>query len=152
MSIGIGIGVGWASIRSLLLTNATFNQAITDILAQDPNGNYDLVPYGKIQDWDVSKVTDMSSAFNGKSSFNGDISAWDTSSVTNMNQMFFDATIFNQDIGSWNTSSVTTMASMFTNSNSFNQDISAWDTSSVTNMAGMCSIALLLIKILVFGT
>ena len=70
------------------LTDATFAQAITDILAQDPNGDYNLAPYGKIQDWDVSQVTDMSEAFKGKSSFNGDISAWDVSNVTNMNSMF----------------------------------------------------------------
>jgi hypothetical protein len=81
MSIGIGIGVGWPRGTETSLTDATFNQAITDILAQDPNGDYDLVPYGKIQDWNVSQVTDMSSAFKGKSSFNGDISAWDTSIV-----------------------------------------------------------------------
>ena len=68
------------------LTDATFAQAITDILAQDPNGDYNLAPYGKIQDWDVSQVTDMSEAFKGKSSFNGDISSWDVSNVTNMNK------------------------------------------------------------------
>ena len=45
------------------LTDATFAQAITDILAQDPNGDYNLAPYGKIRDWDVSQVTDMSDAF-----------------------------------------------------------------------------------------
>ena len=39
------------------LTDATFAQAITDILAQDPNGDYNLAPFGKIQDWDVSQVT-----------------------------------------------------------------------------------------------
>ena len=83
------------------LTDATFAQAITDILAQDPNGDHNLAPYGKIQDWDVSQVTDMSEAFKGKSSFNGDISSWDVSNVTNMKSMFENATAFNQDINSW---------------------------------------------------
>ena len=51
------------------LTNATFAQAITDILAQDPNGDYNLAPYGKIQNWDVSQVTDMSEALEQKICF-----------------------------------------------------------------------------------
>ena len=32
--------------------------------------------------WDVSQVTDMSNVFNGKGSFNADISNWVVSSVT----------------------------------------------------------------------
>jgi hypothetical protein len=38
--------------------------------------------YGHISGWDTSAVTDMSNLFNGKSSFNDDISAWNTSNVT----------------------------------------------------------------------
>ena len=119
------------------LTDATFAQAITDILAQDPNGDYNLAPYGKIQDWDVSQVTDMSEAFEQKSAFNGDISAWDVSNVTNMNSMFYSASAFNQDISSWDVSNVTTMEYMFVSASAFNQDIRSWDVSSVTNMGAM---------------
>ena len=119
------------------LTDATFAQAITDLLAQDPNGDHNLAPYGKIQDWDVSQVTDMSEAFKGKSSFNGDISSWDVSNVTNMKSMFENATAFNQDINSWVVSKVTTMEYMFVSASAFNKDISSWDVSNVTNMGGM---------------
>ena len=65
--------------------------------------------YGAMPGWNVSGVTDMSSAFRDKSTFNADISAWDTSSVTTMNFMFREATAFNQPIGDWDTSSVTNM-------------------------------------------
>ena len=37
-----------------------------------------------IADWDTSLMTDMSNLFNGKSTFNADISQWNTSSVTSM--------------------------------------------------------------------
>ena len=40
--------------------------------------------YGPIGDWDVSRVTDMSGLFDGKTLFNDDISRWDVSKVTNM--------------------------------------------------------------------
>jgi len=122
------------------LTDATFNQAITDILAQDPNGDYYLVPYGKIQDWDVSQVTNMRQAFLNKTNFNGDISAWDTSSVTNMSQMFFvinGNSSFNQDLSAWDVSSVTNMQNMFFRADSFNQDLNNWDTSNVKNFIGV---------------
>ena len=38
--------------------------------------------YGHIRDWNVSAVTDMSSAFKDRFIFNEDISGWDVSSVT----------------------------------------------------------------------
>ena len=54
-----------------------------------------------MENWDTSLVTDMSSAFNRKSNFNGDISGWDTSAVTDMAGMFYAASAFNQDISKW---------------------------------------------------
>lgn len=53
--------------------------------------------YVAMPTWDVSQVTNMSNAFNGTSSFNGDISKWDVSSVTNMTGMFQSAASFNED-------------------------------------------------------
>ena len=85
----------------------------------------------------TSGITDMSSMFNSRVSFNEDISSWDVSSVTNMRAMFFNADAFNQDIGDWDVSSVTNMSSMFQSANVFNQDIGDWDVSSVTNMSNM---------------
>lgn len=137
--IGSITGIAPAPVNTPL-TDATFNQAITDILAEDPNGDYDLVPYGRIQDWDVSQVTDMSSAFDTNyPNFNGDISGWDVSSVTDMNFMFRRATNFNQDIGNWNVSSVTDMSFMFYLTEQFNQDLNSWDVSNVIDMSGTFS-------------
>ncbi len=93
--------------------------------------------YGRISDWDVSQVTDMSELFQFKSTFNDDISNWDVSSVTDMKYMFRGANAFNQDIGSWDVSNVSNMEVMFYNANTFNQDIGSWNVSSVTNMRNM---------------
>jgi surface protein len=93
--------------------------------------------YGHISDWNVSSVTNMSSAFYNRIDFNESIGSWDTSSVTNMLRMFFNARAFDQPIGDWDTSSVTNMFMMFTNAHSFNQSIVNWDTSSVTTMFRM---------------
>ena len=120
------------------LTNATFQQAVDDCLAQEPiTGDYFVSPYGKMKDWDTSQVTDMSTAFFEKTTFNGDISGWDTSNVTKLNSMFFNADAFNQDISGWDVSSVRNMTSMFNGANVFNQSLNAWNVSSVTKMTSM---------------
>ncbi|MHA1456211.1 MAG: BspA family leucine-rich repeat surface protein, partial [Promethearchaeota archaeon] len=90
-----------------------------------------------IGNWDVSSVTNMIGMFSGASSYNQDIGEWNVSLVDNMAEMFFDATSFNQDIGNWDVSSVTSMYEMFCGATSFNQDIGNWDVSGVTNMNGM---------------
>jgi surface protein len=135
-SQGIGSITGVAQVPRTPLTNATFNQAITDILLEEPNGNYDLAPYGKIQDWDVSQVTDMSNAFS-ETNFNGDISNWNVNQVTTMAYMFYDNEDFNQDINSWNTGSVITMEGMFQGALAFDKPMGFLDVSNVTNMYGM---------------
>jgi surface protein len=101
------------------------------------------ITLNKIKNWapgddittcDVSTLTSLASAFNGRSSFNQDIGSWDTSNVTDMSYMFNYASNFNQDIGSWDTSSVRDMTRMFTGASAFNQDIESWDTSNVMTM------------------
>jgi len=57
--------------------------------------------YGDIEDWDTSKVTDMSELFS-RSNFDEDVGRWDVSSVTNMMFMFYGNSVFNQDINAWN--------------------------------------------------
>ncbi|MDQ5912905.1 MAG: hypothetical protein QG659_327 [Patescibacteria group bacterium] len=89
-----------------------------------------------INNWDVSHVTDFLYAFQGASSFNQDLNSWNTSSAINMGGMFLLASSFNGDISSWDTSQVTSMNSMF-NTSAFNQDISAWNVSNVTGMQNM---------------
>ena len=100
------------------------------------------VTKGYINNWDVSKVTDMSDLFKQETigshvTFNEDISNWDVSKVTNMSGMFANQFTFNQDISGWNVSNVNYMNSMFMNAYSFNQDISGWDVSKVTDMSSM---------------
>jgi surface protein len=123
---------------NLPLTDATFQNAINQCLAQDPvNGDFDVRPYGTISQWDVSQVTDMSNAFRGATAFNGDISAWDCSGATQMGGMFQNAKAFNQDIGGWNVGNVENMSFMFNNANAFNQDINLWNVANVENMSNM---------------
>ena len=43
-----------------------------------------VAKYGEIEIWDTSDVLSLENVFNGKSTFNGDISKWDVSSVTDM--------------------------------------------------------------------
>jgi surface protein len=85
----------------------------------------------------MSWVTDMSSAFEGCTHFNGDIGGWNVQSVSNMAAMFRGASAFNRDIGSWNVTFVNDMTSMFEGASSFNQDISSWSVINVSNLAGM---------------
>ena len=59
-----------------------------------------LNAYGEINTWDVSLITDMSSLFYNKTTFNDDISSWDVSNVTNMSYFFYKANSFNQDLNS----------------------------------------------------
>ena len=104
-------------------------------------GSYD-VGAGTVTPTDLScvcttQITNMSSLFSGKQSFNDNISNWDVSNVTNMNNMFNNARAFNQDISSWDVSSVTAMQEMFKNAIVFNQNIDVWDVSNVRNMTSM---------------
>jgi len=82
-------------------------------------------------------ITNLTSTFDGATSFNKNISGWNTSQVTSMHRMFQDATAFNQPIGTWNTSSVTDMSGMFSLAVAFNQPIGAWNTAKVKNMSDM---------------
>eukprot|EP00978_Attheya_sp_CCMP212_P019816 scaffold55991_cov37-Attheya_sp.AAC.2 len=116
------------------VTDGDFKDAVKSFLK---NGNTVAAERygGKISCWDVSRVTDMSSAFffRGSDRFNDPL-CWDVSSVENMGNMFDEAVAFNQDISSWDVSSVTNMEGMFEGATAFNQDISSWDVSSVEDM------------------
>lgn len=103
-----------------------FNNSDTDASNNLVAGSYDLTEVTDITNWDTSNVTNMSSAFKDKTSFDEDIGSWDVSSVTNMEYMFQNASAFNQDIGNWNTSSVTDMRSMFQNATHFSQWLNEW--------------------------
>ena len=96
-----------------------------------------VIAYGQINDWCTGAITDMSSLFFGKTTFNDDISNWDVSNVTNMEAMFWGIVAFNQNIGAWDVSNVDNMYGMFSGADAFNGDISGWDVSNVANMSRM---------------
>jgi surface protein len=93
--------------------------------------------YGPIQNWDVTKVRDMTDIFYNESSFNGDISGWNVSNATNMRMIFAGATNFNKNISGWDVSQVTDMSYMFSGARAFTADISGWNVGAVTNMDEM---------------
>jgi surface protein len=99
------------------VTDLNFTLAINTCLETNPiDGLCFDSEFGSMPDWNVSEVTNMSSAFKSKINFNQDISTWDVTSVTDMNEMFNAATSFNQDLSNWVIKSVTNMSSMFDNS------------------------------------
>ena len=90
-------------------------------------------------DWDTSLVTDMSSLFERKSSFNQDISGWNVGAVTDMSSMFNNAGSFNRDLNTWDVSNVLDMSGMFGGNGgmNFNGDITGWNVGKVQDMSGM---------------
>eukprot|EP00978_Attheya_sp_CCMP212_P027146 scaffold90524_cov30-Attheya_sp.AAC.1 len=107
-----------------------------------------LSTFNELLCWDVSSVTTMENMFKDAIAFNQPMSSWNVSRVANMHQLFKDAIVFNGDISSWDVSSVTTMDHMFQDANIFNRDISSWDISSVTDMNNMRGLST---KIFLYG-
>ena len=120
------------------LNDSNFQTAVDMWFTNEANAT---ATFGHISDWNTSAVTDMSYAFENRTSFNENIAYWDTSSVTSMKYMFSGATSFNQPIGGWNVSSVGNMRDMFNSASSFNQDLGDWNTSSVSTMLWMFNAA-----------
>lgn len=117
-----------------------------------------------IEQWDTSRIVDMSQCFNNCGKMNLDLSRWDVSSVKDMNNMFcacyefegkgldtwdvskvedmsymfysITSKKFGSTIVNWKTTSLTNARSMFSNTK-FNSDISGWDVSKVTDMTSM---------------
>ena len=114
----------------LCRTDADIGQAVSLWNNTGGAGGLGETNYGKIQDWDTSKVTSMNELFYGQDTFNDDISKWDVSAVTDMYHMFYQANEFNQDLSEWDVSAAATMSHMFKEAWDFNQDIREWDVSS----------------------
>ena len=57
--------------------------------------------YGPIEEWDTSRVTDMSYLFKDIKYFNCNICDWDVSNVTTLKGMFHNCSHFKQDISGW---------------------------------------------------
>ena len=110
------------------LTDDTFINAVR-VVSEAPsmvNALHGVRPtkYGYMPDWDVSRVTNISRAFQHRYTFNADISRWNLSAVTDISWLFNDARAFNQDISGWDVSRVQHMQHAFEMASAFNFDIS----------------------------
>jgi len=86
-------------------------------------------PFNQIIDnWDVSKVTNMADMFEGATDFNQTLLGWDVSNVTDMEFMFNGATTFNQYIANWTVNNVTSCGSF-----SYNSALTEANTPNFTN-------------------
>ena len=81
--------------RFIKLTNDTITAAVR-LWCEDPTQG--TVQYGRIEEWDTSRVTDMTDLFLDQTDFNDNIIRWNVSKVTSMNHTFGGATSFNQDL------------------------------------------------------
>lgn len=100
-----------------------------------------ILEHGRINCWDVSKVTDMSNLFKGYTSFDKALTCWNVRQVVNMGSMFEGATSYNQALRTWNPVNVKNMTRMFYGAAKFNQQlcrfhwvIPSTPTSGVTDM------------------
>jgi surface protein len=96
--------------------------------------------------WNVSKVTNMTSMFNGARQFNNggsdSIKNWSAPLCRTFSSMFQSDFSFNQPLTNLvNTSGVSdcSLNLMFDSATSFNQNLNSWNTSNVKNMASMFS-------------
>lgn len=74
----------------------------------------DRTDFSGIEDWNTSRVENMSSMFELALNFNADISS------------FYEAIDFNQDISKWDVSKAEDMQLMFCGARSFNQNLKGW--------------------------
>jgi surface protein len=92
---------------------------------------------------DTSLITDMSWLFHPLYYVrNIKIDEWDVSNVTDMDGMFMGCDMLMTDISTWNTKNVRRMNRMFGCCFDFKCDLSVWDTSNViyyNNIFNMCN-------------
>jgi surface protein len=102
-----------------------------------------------IENWNMTRVTNLTAALRGTYAFNQPLSNWERTgstlaNVATMNTLFYDASLFNQPIGNWNVTGVNNMSAMFFNARSFNQPLAGWERvgstlANVTDMNSMFS-------------
>ena len=94
----------------------------------------------KLDNIDTGNVLYMGSVFNGCNSLvNIDVSKWNTGKVIHMSEMFYNCKLLTKiDVSKWNTSNVQGMRNLFSGCSSLTElDVSKWDTSSATTMSNM---------------
>lgn len=151
-------GIEPGQVKSIEFTKATSAHDITGMLEKLPNlqkiAKLNNLNYSgdarqmfrdtpaltsiDVQNFDTSKITNMSDMFSGIGVEELDLGNFDTSQVTTMYAMFNGASkLHTLNVKSFNTSKVTNMASMFSGTGIEELDLSNFDTSQVTTMYGM---------------
>ena len=100
---------------------------------------YDFLGNG-LENWDVSDVRDMSYMFNGCNAFRGEsIENWDVSKVTNMKYMFCDCGFkFNPNLSNWDVSNVIDMSELFACSYHYTgKGLNKWNINPNCNLKNM---------------
>jgi hypothetical protein len=94
-----------------------------------------------ISNWDVSRVTNFSSLFDGKrneqliNTFNEDLGRWNMSSAIDMFRMFGKLNQYEgYGLEYWDVSKVTNMRSMFHEAYQFHGNVSFWDIQKVKTL------------------
>ena len=92
-----------------------------------------------LSNFDTSQVTTMFAMFDGATKLRSlNMKNFDTSQVTNMGYMFYNIVVSELDVSSFNTSNVSTMEGMFDSTTKLNKlDLSNFDTSKVNTMEYM---------------
>ena len=81
----VGSGVTDFSCGHTFLHNVIFKSVVDDWCGTDAAKKTAVqTAHGSIEDWDVSRITNMNSLFKDKKSFDDDLSKWNTSAVTSM--------------------------------------------------------------------
>lgn len=113
-------------LQNIFKNKKKFNPVTLDELKALTNNNSI-----KLSDIDVSQLSSLEGLFfNSKRTDFSGIEEWDVSKVTNMRNMFKGCETFNEDISSWNVSKVRDMSNMFTGATNFNRDLSKWQISN----------------------
>ncbi|MCI1136025.1 DUF285 domain-containing protein [Enterococcus gallinarum] len=90
-----------------------------------------------IENFDTSKVTNMSRMFAGTTSLEElSIGNWNTQLATTMSMMFARSGIIHLDLNNWNTRSLEDISWMFQNASIRTVSVKDWNTTKVQNMTG----------------
>lgn len=127
-----------------LVSSMTYNSMFFGATSFN-NGNagsmtWNLTAAGVPWTTSAAPATDMTSMFQGATSFNQNINSWDVSYVSLMPNMFYGASSFNNGLAAgvsgnmtWKMASgLTDINGMFYNATSFNQSVSTWVTTQVS--------------------
>lgn len=103
------------------ITNENIHHAVKSWV-QDHDETLSL--FGPIDQWDTSRVTDMTRLFSMERepslvNFNANITHWDVSQVTSLRNTFYGNTAMNFDLHRWNVSSVTDMSGAFAHTQAY---------------------------------